>query len=93
MTTTTTSHRPPGKSRQREECQPETVEALDKSMIAELPASQISRMSCMELIRVIQGSALPLMRPEIQSHLEFYDRKTLERLAYLARRCCRNQGF
>jgi hypothetical protein len=106
MTKTTTSYRIRGKTHPCEETtQPEdgtpelrgeslheTAEALGKAMIAEMPPAQISRMNRMELIRVIQGSALRLLRPEIQSRLEYYDRQTLERLAYLARRC-RNQDY
>ena len=70
--------------------QPE--EALDKSDVAELSLLQISRMTCDELIRVIRAAQLPLLRPDVDEQLEFQDRPTLERLVYLARRCCRNQG-
>ena len=70
--------------------QPE--DALDKSDVAELSLLKISRMTCDELIRVIRAAQLPLLRPDADEQLEFQDRPTLERLVYLARRCCRNQG-
>lgn len=69
------------------------IEALDQSDVAELSPVQISRMTRDELVRVIRAAQLPLVRPEIDEQLEFYDRPTLVRLVYLARRCCRNQGF
>ena len=71
----------------------ECVEALDKPMVAELSPLQISRMTCEELARAIRASGLPIIQTELSEHLEFYDRATLERLVYLARRCCRNQGY
>lgn len=71
----------------------EILEALDKADLAELSSVQISRMTCDELIRVVRATQLPLLRPETDEHLEFYDRPTLERLVYLVRRCCRKQGF
>lgn len=71
----------------------DTLEALDQSDIAELSPVQISRMTCDALVRIIRVAQLPLVRPEIDEQLEFYDRPTLVRLVYLARRCCRNRGF
>ena len=71
----------------------DTIEALDQSDVAALSPVQISRMTCEELVRIIRAARLPLVRPEIDEHLEFYDRPTLERLVYLARRCCRNRRF
>lgn len=67
-------------------------EALDKSDVAGMSPMQISRMTCDELIRVIRASQLPLLRPDTDEQLEFQDRPTLERLVYLSRCCCRNQG-
>ena len=71
----------------------ECVDALDKLMVAELSPLQISRMTCEELARAICASGLPIIQTELSEHLEFYDRVTLERLVFLARRCCRNQGY
>jgi len=65
----------------------------DKASIATLTQDEISRMTCAELVRVIRGAGMPLMRTEIDKRLDCFDRTTLERLAYLARRCCRNQGY
>jgi len=70
-------------------CQP-----LGKSAVAQLTAVVIDGLTCEELVGVIRAANLPpLSRPELQQRLPFYDHDTLRRLAYLARRCCRNQGF
>ena len=68
-------------------------DALDKFIVAGLAPTQISRMTCDELVRVVLAAQLPLLQPEIKARLECYDRQKLERLVYLARRCCRNQGY
>jgi hypothetical protein len=71
--------------------QPKGCEALDKSSVAELSAALIESMTCEELIRVICAAELPtLFRPDLQQSIAFYDRETLKRLAYLARRCCQS---
>jgi len=44
------------------------------------------------LIRVVQAAELPWLSPRTRERLLYLDRMTLERLAHLARRCCRNQG-
>jgi len=64
----------------------------DKATIASLTQSDISQMTCEELVRVIRGARMTLLRSDIDEQLDGYDRTTLERLAHLARRCCRNQG-
>ena len=66
--------------------------ALDRQMIACPSSLEISRMTPAELARVIRASKLLVLRPEIENHLAYYDRPTLERLVYLARRCCRNRN-
>ncbi len=66
---------------------------LDKSTVAEIPSGLISRMSREELIRVIQAAELPLLNARTRERLPYLDRMVLERLAHLARRCCRNQGY
>ncbi len=69
------------------------IEALDKSTVAELSPTQISQMTSGELVRVILAAKLPLLRPETERRLEFQNLATLQRLANLAHRCCRNQGY
>ena len=59
--------------------------------IADLPPQTISHMSDSELVGVIRAARLPLMIDRIGQRLQFQDRRTLERLAYLARRCCQNR--
>jgi len=67
-------------------------EALDKSSIAKLSAASIDSMTCDELVRVIRAAELPtLFRPHLDQYLPFYDRETLKRLGYLARRCCQTR--
>lgn len=69
-------------------------EALEKSCVADLSAAVIDDLTCDELVRVIQVSELPRQLSfNVQMHWPFYDRETLKRLAYLARRCCQNQGY
>ena len=65
----------------------------DKSTVAALTASNIEHLSDAELVEAIRGSGLPVLRRETEGRLEFYGRQTLERLVWLARRCCRNQGY
>jgi len=62
-------------------------EALDRETIADLSSTQISRMSCGELARVVRAARLPAssVRPEK------LDRGTLERLAHLACLSCRHR--
>jgi hypothetical protein len=82
---TSQRHRPPNSSSDED--------ALDKIAIAEISPIQISQMTCNEMVRVIRAAKMPLLRKDVSEHLELYDRDTLERLVYLARRCCRNQGY
>ena len=68
-----------------------TDPSLDKIKIAELPVRFIAEMSREELIRVIRAAQLPLLDPRTLRRLPFLDRPALERLAHLARRCCRTR--
>ena len=65
------------------------TETPDMAWIANLSSFEISQMTCSELVQVIQAAELPVLRPQLECHLAFYNRATLERLAYLARHCCR----
>jgi hypothetical protein len=62
---------------------------LDKVAVAALTQDVISEMAPEELIEAIQTITLPSGR---SLDLRMKDRPTLERLVYLARRACRNQG-
>jgi hypothetical protein len=66
---------------------------FDKPAVAGLAIGMISRMSREELIRVIHGADLPLINGRNRQRLRYLDRDSLQRLAQLARRCCRNQGY
>lgn len=61
---------------------------VDRSAVAELSSVLIDQMSCDELVRVIQLADLPSLRYQAAATLAHFDRDTLLRLAYLARRCC-----
>lgn len=66
---------------------------LDKGSIAALSADEIDRMGRHELVRLIRGAELPSIRPFAEQCLNAYEDDTLRRLARLARRTCRNQGY
>jgi hypothetical protein len=66
---------------------------FDKPSVADLAIGTIAEMSREELIRVINGSDLPLINSSNRQRLNYLDRASLERLAQLGRRCCRNQGY
>jgi hypothetical protein len=68
-------------------------EALDWAVIAGLTNQQIGRMTREELVRVIRATHLPYLSQELVEHVQFCDRPTLEKMVYLARRCCRNRGY
>lgn len=69
-------------------------DALDKSLIAELSSSAIDKMSCEELARVVTAANLAQKLSREQSYvLPVGNREAMLRLAHLARRCCRNQGY
>ena len=68
-------------------------QGFDKPAVAGLAIGMISKMSREELIRVIDGADLPLINSRNRQRLKYLDRPSLQRLAQLARRCCRNQGY
>lgn len=72
---------------------PYHADALNKAAVAELSPAQIDGMSRADMVRVIRAARMPLLRPDVEQHLEEYDRATLQRLVYLARRTCRHQGY
>lgn len=68
-------------------------EALDKSTVAELSAAVINDMTYDELVRMIRVADLRALHcPDLDRHFPFFDHMVLKRLAFLARRCCRNQA-
>ncbi len=68
-------------------------EWLDKTRVAEIPVGLISELTRAELIRLIEVAELRLVDARTRARLPFLDRPTLERLAHLARRSCRNSGY
>ena len=69
------------------------IRRFDRPSVAHLAIGTIAEMSREELIRVIDGSDLPLINSSNRRRLKYLDRATLARLAQLGRRCCRNQGY
>jgi hypothetical protein len=63
---------------------------FDKAAVARLTHDCISQMTPDELVAAIETITLPSGR---NVDLQMKDRPTLERLVYLARRTCRNQGY
>lgn len=68
-------------------------QTLTKAAIAELSPTEICRMTHEDLVRVVRAGQMSFLHPDELNHLQYLDRSTLERLVYLARRTCRNQGF
>jgi hypothetical protein len=66
---------------------------VDKAAVAALGPVDIARLTRRELVAAIVAAELPLLQADPAERLRFLDRWTLERLVYLARHCCRNQGF
>lgn len=58
-----------------------------KDVIAELTDSVIRTLSADGLRTVVRAASIPFVQEE---RLPLQDRDTLERLAFLARNCCRN---
>ncbi|MEX1230237.1 MAG: hypothetical protein WEB58_08360 [Planctomycetaceae bacterium] len=70
------------------------IDAWDKYAVAELSADRIDHMTCDELVQAVRAAEFPaLFRTDLDRHLDFLDRGALKRLAFLARQCCRNQGY
>lgn len=69
------------------------ADSFTKGSVAELSMAEIETMSSEELIAVIRAADLPLLHEETIRRLQFFDQKTLQRLAFLARRVVQNQGY
>ena len=71
----------------------DTSTCSTKSDVAAKFADELAAMSRDELLDVIAAGRLPLLSEEALSRLRSADRHTLERVAHLARRVCRRQGY
>tara|TARA_R110002111_G_scaffold227346_2_gene288932 strand:- start:61804 stop:62151 length:348 start_codon:yes stop_codon:yes gene_type:complete len=67
------------------------ADALDHTLIADLPNEQIRRMTRAELVRIVQAANPAFLTERCRNRLPYLDRVALERLAFLARFCCQNQ--
>ena len=76
----------PARSRQDEQIANPGQKA-DPRMVADLSAEQITHMSRGELAEVVRAGRLPNQ----SVRTEYFDRGTLERMAYLSRLSCRNR--
>jgi hypothetical protein len=66
-------------------------DALDAPTIADLSDSTVVAMARDELVRMICAADLPLPAGYGPDRLGLQDQRTLQRLAFLARRACRNR--
>lgn len=68
-----------------------------KSEIAALSLCDITELPREDLIAIIKSVPTAFAQTQeadrLSERLDFLNRKTLERLAFIARRCCRNQGY
>ncbi len=67
--------------------------SLSKADVAELTVSEISDLPVENLACAVQTAELRFLQGNRPTRLESLSRDALERLAFLARRCCRNQGY
>lgn len=70
---------------------PHPTRRIDCTSIAGLTKDAISNMTDAELARIVRSAHLGCLSTDSRAHVGLKDRTTLERLTYLARRCCRNQ--
>lgn len=69
----------------------DALDALNDATIAGLTSIGISLMTADQLVWVIRSARLPLLRSDTGENLQLHGRQTLERLVFLARRCCQNR--
>ena len=68
----------------------EETALFTKESVAELSPPQIDELSRDELVEAIRVVSVSFIE---EDRLEYQDRAILTRLLYLARQCCRNQGY
>jgi len=73
--------------------QSEQLERFDKRQIAELSAGQIERLQRPELVQIIRTVHPGFLTHEMLRRIENRERSELQKLVYLCRRCCRQQGY
>ena len=78
---------PRGFRSRRDEC-----DAFDAGAIADLSDSTVVAMTREELVRLVCAADLPLPLGYGADRLRLQDQGTLQRLAFLARRACRNRA-
>jgi hypothetical protein len=66
---------------------------LTKSKIAKLSQADMRQMISEELIDLILVADVPLLREYVAQRLWYSDRGNLEKVAFLAQRTLRNQGY
>jgi hypothetical protein len=67
--------------------------AFSKPEIAGLSIGRIQAMSDAELVQVVHAARLPCLDNATLGRLHLLGRERLERIVFLARRTCRNQGY
>lgn len=64
---------------------------LDDTDIATLPDRIVQQMTRDELITIVRSCPTRPLQCKTTQRLEFYDKPTLRRLAFLVRRCCQQR--
>ncbi len=59
--------------------------------IAQLTVDEVARMETDEMLEVIRLADFPILSSDDLRRLRFAERRTLERLVFLARECCLNR--
>ena len=70
-----------------------TYPRWSKGSVANLSAERIQNMTHAELVQAILTTSAYQLPNDVSARLTLMNRETLERLAFLARKCCRNQGY
>lgn len=83
----------PVRKNSRSELRSAPGQSFNKAAVARLTSEDIASLPDEALTQVILASQIPFVDGTMRERLRFSDRETLERLAFLGRRCCRNQGY
>ena len=66
---------------------------LARRLLAGMSRDGIASLGCDELVYALRSVEPPFLDDATMHRLDALDRPTLQRLVYLAQRCCRNLGY
>jgi hypothetical protein len=69
------------------------VRFFSKRAVAQLSCEEVAGLTTPDLLEALEAADVPLLHGFDLERLGHYDRPTLERLVYMARHCCQNQGY